>query len=896
MIKKIFSIFLPVILMLLILPTSSYAMSFSDIPDNWSKEGLEKAVENGLLYGSDGQILPENNLTRAQMAAIINRAFGATEKANLSGYADIDMQQWYAGDLAIAVKMGTLLGDGQYMYPEDEITREQAYAVLARAFKLHGGGRNTFSNITDASSVSEWAVKDVSALFVGGYLKGLPDTSQSILDPQKPITRAEFAHVMNNLVKEYYTQQDTYSNETIKGSLVVNTPGVVLENMTIEGNLIVGDGVGKGELTLNNVKVHGTTIVRGGGKNSIIITGESSIPNMIVSKVNGVVSVKALGGAEVNVVYIDDGCDDVIITGNVKNLNIGEGVNVTAVDATINNVNINGSESTFTVDEKSSVNNLTVAKSAYNTTLNIDGRVNNLKVNGNDTKINVTGVVEKLNVHENAKGTKLKINSGGRVEKLETDEKNIEIENSGTITSAPAKENTRPSTGSSSSGSSGSYYPSATPTPTPEDPDDPNALYKVMLDTSYPEGLVVTIQDNELIAGDTVNVTITGVPEGKCVSAWLQKATDVTVWKNFYSRQIGINHYYFTDMPKYDVIVKVALNNIGDGSGEYGLTVGRLENTENNVYANINYHNPLKEGDDVYVSFNNIPKNKKIDSFIIQNLAGEDYRATTASESALEIVGDDLTNGAGRKFKMAGENLLVGVNLKDVLINITTHYGQNTARKGDTIVFNTSTSSNENLTYEWKIEGFVGVPTHNNVGAYTCLEPIELQPDTILLTSGTAITSSGAIEITPDKVGLQISPNEAKDIVIRVTATATYDGITGVEEYSTDSIKIYVTENYMYPVGFDKTGDMDNALSYYLQHNYNYGLYEKGKPVTITMQDNYSNNYRITDVLVYKKGDEKTPVVVTKAVIPSSVCFAEIEFNMPNFEVVIKPIVTKVGN
>ena len=64
----------------LLAPTSAFAAvpsDFSDFPNDWSTQAMTEAVENGLLGGvSDGVIAPSGLLTRAQMAAIINRAFG----------------------------------------------------------------------------------------------------------------------------------------------------------------------------------------------------------------------------------------------------------------------------------------------------------------------------------------------------------------------------------------------------------------------------------------------------------------------------------------------------------------------------------------------------------------------------------------------------------------------------------------------------------------------------------------------------------------------------------------------------------------------------------------------------------------------------------------------------
>lgn len=67
----------------MLLPANAFAASpedFTDFPTDWSAAGLRSAVQNGLLNGSNGQINSSGLLVRAQMAAIVNRAFAPLAK------------------------------------------------------------------------------------------------------------------------------------------------------------------------------------------------------------------------------------------------------------------------------------------------------------------------------------------------------------------------------------------------------------------------------------------------------------------------------------------------------------------------------------------------------------------------------------------------------------------------------------------------------------------------------------------------------------------------------------------------------------------------------------------------------------------------------------------------
>ena len=76
--KKSLSMVLCIVLALSLLPAGALAESFLDMPDDWSTQALERAVGNGLISGfEDRTIRPKDNLTRAQMATVVNKAFNA---------------------------------------------------------------------------------------------------------------------------------------------------------------------------------------------------------------------------------------------------------------------------------------------------------------------------------------------------------------------------------------------------------------------------------------------------------------------------------------------------------------------------------------------------------------------------------------------------------------------------------------------------------------------------------------------------------------------------------------------------------------------------------------------------------------------------------------------------
>jgi hypothetical protein len=382
--KRKLALLLTVAMIISMFPFNAFATEFSDMPDDWSTKALENAVVNGLLKGDDGKIMPKENLTRAQMATIVNRAFGTREKTSIDKFTDVKKDAWYFDEMAKAVQMKTFIGSGDKLYPDNSISREEAFIVLARAFKLSGGNANILDKFTDKNDISDWAREGISSLVAAGYISG----SDGRINPKHNITRAEFAQVMYNLLKNYINKEGTYT-EDYDGNLMINVPNVTLKGLTVTGDLIIGDGVGDGEVILDDVTVTGRVLVRGGGENSIKIIGNSNINNIIIARVDGKVRIYAEDGTEVGEV-IADGYDDVIIEGNFESVTIvGTDITVTATNATVESASIEGENSKIIIDEKSSVKTINV--NANNAEISGKGTVESVTANANNVEVTVPG-------------------------------------------------------------------------------------------------------------------------------------------------------------------------------------------------------------------------------------------------------------------------------------------------------------------------------------------------------------------------------------------------------------------------------------------------------------------------------------------------------------------------
>ena len=349
----------------MLLPANAFAASpeaFTDFPTDWSAAGLRSAVQNGLLNGSNGQINSSGLLIRAQMAAIVNRAFAARKTADLSVYSDANTSAWYYNDLELAVAMRTFQGANGKLNPEAPITREEAFVVLARAFALESGDTSVLNNYTDGASVSAWARSSVAALIENGYVNG----ANGKLNPKASITRAEFAKVISEMASTYADADDSLS-ATVDGSVIVRENSVSLSGKTINGDLIIADGVSRIDLT--GVTATGRIVLRG---------GESGVTFKDTKAGKGIIA-----------------NTDIAVSGSVDNITVAQG-------------------SAITVNSGASVGSINV--NAEGAKITGAGKVETVKANANNVTVTTTGT--KVTAADSVSGVKAgdKAVSAGKTE------------------------------------------------------------------------------------------------------------------------------------------------------------------------------------------------------------------------------------------------------------------------------------------------------------------------------------------------------------------------------------------------------------------------------------------------------------------------------------------------
>lgn len=241
---------------------SSSAIYAADYDHHWAKDTIEKWRDYNILKGyEDGDFRPNNSMTRAELASILVRVFQLTEVKETAQYIDIlaDSGKWYVQDVNKVSELGLMYIDGLFFEPNQRVTREEAAYAIAKAYQLTKDEKVELS-FKDEENISSWAKSAVESLASKNYIKGTPEGK---FMPQGILTRAEIVTMLNNITTQLMTKPGTYTT-SVAGNVVINTPGITLKNMTINGDLYITQGVKDEEMILENVTVTGKVYLNGG--------------------------------------------------------------------------------------------------------------------------------------------------------------------------------------------------------------------------------------------------------------------------------------------------------------------------------------------------------------------------------------------------------------------------------------------------------------------------------------------------------------------------------------------------------------------------------------------------------------------------------------------------------
>ena len=187
-------------------PAAEKVQLYPDVStDYWGYEAIRYLNAKQAISGyEDNTFRPENKITRAEFLTILLGVFVSEEKADdeqtveaKDVFKDADSGKWYYDTINKAYREGLLQGNGEYCFPEDNITRQEIAVLVMRTLESNGIKIDNSKNMGvfyDEDSIADWAVGSVTKLRAADVING----TDGMFMPISNAARAEAAQIIYN--------------------------------------------------------------------------------------------------------------------------------------------------------------------------------------------------------------------------------------------------------------------------------------------------------------------------------------------------------------------------------------------------------------------------------------------------------------------------------------------------------------------------------------------------------------------------------------------------------------------------------------------------------------------------------------------------------------------------
>lgn len=264
-----------------IAPAPSFAQTtFSDVQSNyWAGQFIQKLSERGVIAGfPDGTFRPEQPVTRAQFAAMLNKAFQKAPKRQASTFNDVPSNYWASAAIQQAYITGFLSGyPGNRFEPNQAIPRQQVLVSLANGLEYSPSSdtQSTLQYYNDSSSIADYARSPIAAATQKQIVVNYPNVN--FLNPTQTATRAQVAAfiyqalVSTNQVSAINSPYIVATKSTPSTPVAVRIPqgtGIPVKYDKAEKILVTKDETAPLTLTVsqNVVTQEGTVVIPAGSQ------------------------------------------------------------------------------------------------------------------------------------------------------------------------------------------------------------------------------------------------------------------------------------------------------------------------------------------------------------------------------------------------------------------------------------------------------------------------------------------------------------------------------------------------------------------------------------------------------------------------------------------------------
>ncbi|HEY0828664.1 MAG TPA: S-layer homology domain-containing protein, partial [Bacilli bacterium] len=226
---------------------------------HWAKKYIASLAAKKVFAGyADGTFQPNKPVSRIEAITAAVKLMGLKAQAEAKMNVNLNFKDgdriekkypWAVGYVAIALENDLFEESEDSIQPEKAADRLWATILLVKASKLTAEAKakmNTELNFTDADKIPAGAVGYVAIAVEKGFIKGYKEENNKFsFRPNKPITRAELAVLLDNTDSE----MPNYEKNTIKGTIsgVVSSTNVLtivlkdqsLKQVTLHANAFI---------------------------------------------------------------------------------------------------------------------------------------------------------------------------------------------------------------------------------------------------------------------------------------------------------------------------------------------------------------------------------------------------------------------------------------------------------------------------------------------------------------------------------------------------------------------------------------------------------------------------------------------------------------------------------
>ncbi|MEA5516043.1 S-layer homology domain-containing protein [Nodularia sp. UHCC 0506] len=179
-------------------------------------EAIQQVITAKLMTNApDGNFYPERMISRAELAAILVKAFKLDQREAVKQQEsiivpDVPRSHWAFNDIQAVLKTDIMKGyRGNLFFPNQRVTRAEGLAIFAQAYGVFQFGDDTVKELLqphpDAALIPVWARRAIATVVAEGFIN---TDAQNNISPLRPMTRGDMAYLLSQYLQRQQPQPE----------------------------------------------------------------------------------------------------------------------------------------------------------------------------------------------------------------------------------------------------------------------------------------------------------------------------------------------------------------------------------------------------------------------------------------------------------------------------------------------------------------------------------------------------------------------------------------------------------------------------------------------------------------------------------------------------------------